>query len=74
MATERQFTISELCRPRKWNPKDVSALFYNRAIPDEAAPIMSGRRLIPESLVWLIEAKLRAAGKLPHERQEAANG
>jgi hypothetical protein len=51
-------------------PGDISHLFYCRAIPDEAAPIMGGVRQIPVALEWLIEAKLRASGKMTNSYRE----
>ncbi len=56
--------VSEAARKIGADPRDISSLFYNRTISDEAAPIVGGRRMIPDSLVWLIESKLQAAGKL----------
>lgn len=67
---ERLFGTGELARYKGWDKYGVSGntislLFSQAKIVSESAPIIAGRRLIPESLVWLVESKLRAAGKLP---------
>jgi hypothetical protein len=58
-------TVSEVARKLGVTPRDVSDLFYKRIIADDTAPIMAGRRMIPDDLIWLIESKLQAMGKLP---------
>lgn len=49
-------------------PRDITLLFYDRALPDNAAPVISGRRVIPESLLSDIVAALRARGRLPQSQ------
>jgi hypothetical protein len=65
-------TVSEAARKIGATPKDVSDLFYRRIIPDDAAPVIGGRRMIPLDLLWLVEAKLIAPGKLAKRREAAA--
>jgi hypothetical protein len=45
-------------------PRDISLAFYDRALPDDAGPVVSGRREIAESAVPLIVEALRRRGKL----------
>jgi hypothetical protein len=44
------------------SPRDITQLFYNRDIPDDQAPIVSGRRMIPVSLIADIANALRSRG------------
>lgn len=57
-------TVSDAARKLGVSPRDVSDLFYRRIIPDDSAPIVDGRRAIPDDLMWLIESKLQGMGKL----------
>ena len=43
-------------------PHQVTALFYERRLRDDLCPIVSGRRIIPESYVPFIAAELRRKG------------
>jgi hypothetical protein len=61
--------VSDAARELGCNPRDISTLLYNRAIPDAECPIINGRRLIPRELLPVIRQKLEASGKLC--RQEA---
>ncbi len=45
-------------------PKAISDLFYARVLDDEQAPVLSGRRLIPESYLPTIREALIKHGKL----------
>jgi hypothetical protein len=45
-------------------PRDISTLFYQRALRDDLCPIVGGRRLIPADYLPQIEAALRRAGKI----------
>ncbi len=60
----QHLSVSEAARRIGANPKDISDLFYRRALRDDLCPIVAGRRMIPADLVWLIRSKLEAAGKL----------
>jgi hypothetical protein len=64
-----QYSVSELIRAKGWaiSPRDITELFYKRILTDDTAPIVGGRRMIPDAAVWLIESKLRAMGKLPKD-------
>jgi len=46
-------------------PGDITRLFYDGRISDDLAPVVAGRRLIPEELVPVIAMELRRRGKLP---------
>jgi hypothetical protein len=66
--------VSELARRCGVRPRDISDLFYVRALDDQACPVVGGRRLIPEHYVPIVEAALRARGKTggqqcPHTRE-----
>lgn len=58
------FSVSEVARRLGAKPKDISDLFYSRELRDDIAPIVAGRRLIPEDYVEVIRETLRR-----HERQ-----
>ena len=47
-------------------PRDISALFYDRALRDDLCPIVGNRRMIPRDYLTQIEWALRRAGKLRH--------
>jgi hypothetical protein len=40
-------SVSEAARRLGAKPKDISDLFYRRALRDDLCPIVAGRRLIP---------------------------
>ena len=61
---ENPLSVSEAARRLGAKPKDISDLFYARALRDDIAPIVAGRRLIPEDYVEVIRETLRR-----HERQ-----
>ena len=44
------------------SPRDITQLFYNRDLPDDRAPIVAGRRMIPVSLIADIANALRRRG------------
>ena len=58
------FSVSEVARLLGAKPKDISDLFYSRELRDDIAPIVAGRRLIPDDYVEAIRETLRR-----HERQ-----
>ena len=55
---EQWFFVSEAARRVGCRPRDISDLFYNRLIPDDACPIVGGRRLIPPALLPRIKTIL----------------
>lgn len=67
----QEFTVSEVARKLNARPSDITLLFYHRALPDDACPIVSGRRRIPESVIPTIAALLIERGKIL-EPQESA--
>lgn len=62
--TEKLLSVSEVARLLGAKPKDISDLFYSRELRDDIAPIVAGRRLIPECYVEAIQAALQR-----HDRQ-----
>ena len=62
-----RLSVSEAARRIGANPKDISDLFYRRALRDDLCPIVAGRRLIPEDYLPLIRSALRR-----HHRPVAA--
>ena len=55
--------VSEAARRLGARPKDISDLFYRRALRDDLCPIVAGRRLIPEHCLTVIEMALKRAGR-----------
>jgi hypothetical protein len=53
------------------SPRDITMLFYNRDIPDDRAPIVTGRRMIPVSLIADIANALRRRGWYRHRVEPA---
>ncbi len=51
-------SVSEVARRAGVPPREISDLFYRRALRDDLCPIVGGRRLIPESYVPEITAAL----------------
>lgn len=56
-------SVSEAARRLGARPKDVSDLFYRRALRDDLCPIVAGRRLIPETYLDMIGLVLKRAGR-----------
>lgn len=56
-------SVSEVARRLGARPKDISDLFYRRALRDDLCPIVAGRRLIPEDYLGVIEMALKRAGR-----------
>ena len=48
-------------------PRYISDLYYSRKLDEKEAPIVCGRRMIPESHLPLIMVELRKSGRLPKE-------
>jgi hypothetical protein len=63
-------SVSEVARRLGARPKDISDLFYRRALPDDLCPIVVGRRLISESHLDLIRLALERAGRPVGETAE----
>lgn len=55
------------------NPRDISTLFYQRALRDDLCPIVGGRRMVPADYVPQVENALRRAGKLPRREATPCN-
>lgn len=58
----KHLSVSEAARRLGARPRDISDLLYRRRLSDDSCPIVGGRRLIPESLLDVIEMALRHAG------------
>jgi hypothetical protein len=56
-------SVSEAARRLRAKPKDISDLFYRRALRDDLCPIVAGRRLIPENYLGMIRLALKRAGR-----------
>ena len=56
-------SVSEAARRLGARPRDISDLFYRRALRDDLCPIVGGRRLIPDHYLDMILAALRRAGR-----------
>jgi hypothetical protein len=56
-------SVSEAARRLEAKPKDISDLFYRRALRDDLCPIVAGRRLIPENYMDMIAQALKRAGR-----------
>ena len=57
-------SVSNVARKLGVAPKLISDLFYTRVLNDDKAPVLSGRRVIPESYVETIREELIKRGKL----------
>jgi hypothetical protein len=64
-------TVSDAARELVVKPRDISDLFYKRALREDIAPIVGGRRLIPRAYLDVVAMELRRAGKLPPLPREA---
>jgi hypothetical protein len=56
-------SVSEAARRLGARPKDISDLFYRRALRDDLCPIVAGRRLIPDDHLDTIRLALKHAGR-----------
>lgn len=54
-------SVSEAARRLGAKPKDISDLFYRRALRDDLCPIVAGRRLIPDDYLDMIRLALKRA-------------
>ena len=55
-------TVSQAARRLNVAPKKISDAFYARKLDDQVAPVVVGRRMIPESYLAKIAETLREAG------------
>ena len=56
--------ISDVARKLGIPPRLLSDLFYSRVLDDAVCPVVSGRRLIPDAYVPVIEQVLRDRHRL----------
>ena len=56
-------SVSEVARRLGAIPKDISDSFYARELRDDVAPVVAGRRLIPESYIEVIRTVLQRNGR-----------
>ena len=61
-------SVSDCARELGARPRDISDLFYSRELRDDIAPIVAGRRLIPESYIETIRTALQ------HSNRQVAEG
>jgi len=66
--------VSEAARRLGAKPKDISDLFYRRALRDDLCPIVAGRRLIPEHCLSVIEMAWKRAGRPVRATERKARG
>lgn len=66
----KYLTVSEIARPLGVRPKDISDLFYQRELSDDACPVVGGRRLIHPDYVPSIVAALKKKGCLKEATAE----
>ncbi len=57
-------SVGDVARILGLRPSRITQLFYERKIPDENAPIVCGRRLIPPALVPEIKRQATLKGWL----------
>ena len=55
-------SVGDVARMLGVRPSQITALFYERRIRDDIAPIVGGRRIIPPELVDVIAIELRRKG------------
>lgn len=55
--------VSEVARRLGARPRDISDLFYKRALRDDLCPVSAGRRMIPLDYIEIIRAALKRAGR-----------
>lgn len=61
-------SVSEVARRLGAIPKDISDSFYARELRDDIAPIVAGRRLIPETYIEVIRTVLQRNGRQVSEQ------
>jgi hypothetical protein len=57
------FSVSDVARRLNVRPRVISDLFYHRVVPDDACPVVGGRRLIPGGMLPVIEAAVGRRGR-----------
>lgn len=55
--------VSDVARRLGARPRDISDLFYKRALRDDLCPVSGGRRMIPIDYIEVIRAALKRAGR-----------
>ena len=60
-------SVSDVARRLGIAPKVISDAFYARRLDEARAPLVAGRRVIPEDYVDEVAEILRACGKLSAE-------
>jgi hypothetical protein len=55
--------VSEAARQLGARPRDISDLFYKRALRDDLCPIVGGRRMIPTDSLEMIRMALKRNGR-----------
>ena len=58
-------TTGEVAKRMGVAPNVITDLFYRRAVDPDKAPIISGRRMIPEEMLFVIEMALKRQGRMP---------
>ena len=69
----KHLSVSEVARRLEARPRDISDLFYRRALRDDLCPIVAGRRLIPEDYLDVIAMVLKRAGRSVGTGREAGH-
>lgn len=59
---DKYLGVGDVAKRLGVRPHQVTALFYERRLRDDVCPIVSGRRIIPESYVRVIAVVLRRKG------------
>jgi hypothetical protein len=65
--------VSDVARRIGANPRDISDLFYRRALRDDLCPIVGGRRMISEDYIEVIRAALKRAGRPVRSQEQLAH-
>lgn len=67
-------SISEVARQLGVPPKTITDLCYRRIIPDDACPIIAGRRLVPKDYLPELTTLLRDRGLLVQQSSIVVKG
>lgn len=59
---------------RTVTPREITALFYDRAVPDDLGPVVGGRRMIRPEAVEVIVAALRQKAAAKQQEEGGAGG
>jgi len=60
----KYFGVKEVARMLGVKASDISMAFYRGMLRDDLAPIVSNRRMIPETYIETIEMVLKRAGRV----------